>query len=410
MGMPLASAGSSEIPLLRNLADMSTTRTIAVTGATEQDTARIAGLLDRNRHKLSTPWERTDAVDADLLLVDIESMYGQMDWLRARSSGRLVIAYTSAAQPLEPEFSLRKPAISGELVALLNRIAAGMDEGKAKAAPPMQPANASTYEASAAAANAASETNATSTKSDPAPATIKIDPPASSPESDRSPTAAPRIGIVATALKREARNDTPAIAPPAATPAPQTCRIDELMSALDPAEGPVRLVHEGLPSIILDPAHQRWYAGVNGLKPLSGWAHQQLRRDQLIRLDAAEFANAIEILPAQPYSRLIWLAHLARSEGTLDAGLPAGGRYRLTRWPQVEREFPKHFRIATAMMRGTGTLEELAAQSTASVADVADFVNAYHALGYVACEASLPVTSPNDRTGLLKRVRESLRS
>ena len=50
--------------------------------------------------------------DPDLLLVDIESMYGQMDWLRARSSGRLVIAYTSAAQPLEPEFSLRKPARS----------------------------------------------------------------------------------------------------------------------------------------------------------------------------------------------------------------------------------------------------------------------------------------------------------
>ena len=46
------------------------------------------------------------------------------------------------------------------------------------------------------------------------------------------------------------------------------------------------------------------------------------------------------------------------------------------------------------------------AQCTAGVADVVDFVNAYHALGYVACEASLPVTSPNDRTGLLKRVRD----
>jgi hypothetical protein len=381
---------------------MSPTRTIAVTGATEQDTARIAGLLERNRHKLSTPWEHADAGDADLLLVDIESMYGQMDWLRARSSGRLVIAYTSAAEPLEPEFSLRKPAISGELVALLNRMAVGMEGAKTKAASPMQPANASTYEASAAAANVASDTSAANE--------AKADPEAGPSDAKRSPDAAPRIGIIAIASKRAARNDIPAVAAPAASPAADASRIDELMNALDADEGPVRLVHEGLPSIILDPAHQRWYAGVNGLKPLSGWAHQFLRRDQLIRLDAAEFANATEILPAQPYSRLIWFAHLLRSEGSLDAGLPAGGRYRLTRWPQVEREFPKHFRIATAMMRGTGTIEEIAAQCTAGVADVVDFVNAYHALGYVACEASLPVTSPNDRTGLLKRVRESLRS
>jgi len=82
----------------------------------------------------------------------------------------------------------------------------------------------------------------------------------------------------------------------------------------------------------------------------------------------------------------------------------------LTRWPQVEREFPKHFRIATSMMRGTGTIEEIAAQSTAGAADVVDFVNAYHALGYIECEASLPVTAPNDRSGLLQRVRDSLRN
>jgi hypothetical protein len=400
MGMRLASVGSSEIPLSRNLADMSTTRTIAVTGATEQDAARIAALLDRNRHKLSTPWERADAVDADLLLVDIESMYGQMDWLRARSSGRLVIAYTSAAEPLEPEFSLRKPAISGELVALLNRIAAGMDDGKSKAASSMQPANASTYEPSDLAANVKSDASAANE--------TKAVAEANAADAKRASDAAPRI--ISIASKRAARNDTPAISASAAAPAADTSRIDEIMNALDAAEGPVRLVHEGLPSIILDPVHQRWYAGINGLKPLSGWVHQLLRRDQLIRLDPAEFANATEILPAQPYSRLIWFAHLVRSEGALDAGLPAGARYRLTRWPQVEREFPKHFRIATAMMRGTGTIDEIAAQCTAGVADVVDFVNAYHALGYVACEASLPVTSPNDRTGLLKRVRESLRS
>src|SRR5262249_15597830 len=106
-------------------------------------------LLEKHRHKLSSPWENGEAAHADLLVVDIESMYGQMDWLRARSRGRLVIAYTSAAEPLEPEFSLRKPVVSGDLVALLNRISENMGSASAEAAR-RRPATAESYEAAAA--------------------------------------------------------------------------------------------------------------------------------------------------------------------------------------------------------------------------------------------------------------------
>jgi hypothetical protein len=358
---------------------MSTTRTIAVTGASEQDAARIASLLERHRHKLSTPWERGEAAHADLLVVDIESMYGQMDWLRARSRGRLVIAYTSAVEPLEPEFSLRKPCVSADLVALLNRISENMGSGPAEAAP-MRPANAESYESSAA----------------------------------HEPEAAPVVHLSA----RRSAPSVPESRPVAVVDAPAeitiaaqppSYRVDELLDVLDPAHGPVRLVHEGLPSIIIDPARQRWYAGV-ALKALWDWSKLPIRRSDLIHLDMPAFAAAIEILPAQPYSRLVWFARLARSEGQLDAGLPADARYRLTRWPLVEREFPKHFRIATAMMSGLGTIEEIAAQSKAAAGDVIEFINAYNALGSVECEAMLPVTSPGDRSGLLERVRKSLRN
>jgi hypothetical protein len=351
---------------------MSTTRTIAVTGASEHDVARINGLLDRHRHKLSSAWTSAEAADADLLLIDIESMYGQMDWLRARSRGRLVIAYTSAAQPLEPEFSLRKPVVSNDLVKLLNRISAGMANGKTELSQAMQPANSETYES--------------------APAI-------------ESTIEAPAPKLEAVAAHRE-----PVIEPAPAAPAePDIYFVDELVRILDVSAGPVRLVCEGLPSIIIDPARQKWFAGV-GLKALTGWSKHPVRREHLIHLDADEFANAVDILPAQPYSRLIWLAHLARWEGQLDPGLPADARYRLTRWPQVEREFPKHFRIATAMMSGIGTIDEIATQSKAAASDVVDFINAYNALGYVECEVALPVTSPNDRNGLLDRVRKSLRT
>jgi len=337
---------------------MSTTRTIAVTGVNEHDAARFATLISRHRHKLDCSWESAQAADADLLLVDIESAYGQMDWLRARSRGRLVIAYTSAAEPLEPELSLRKPVASAELIALLNRVGAGI-EGRPQTTNALQPANAPTYEP----ASAAVEPNV-----DPVPA-------------PRSPSPV----VVATFL------------------------IDELLSAVEGSERPMRLVAEGLPSIIVDPVHQRWHAGVS-LKALAGWCKRPLSRDQLVSLDAAEFANAIEILPGQPYSRLVWFARLTRSEGNLDPALPADARYRLNRWPQVEREFPKHFRIATAMMRGTGTVDEIAAQSTAGVGDVVEFINAYHAIGYVECESSAASAPAGDRSGLLDRMRKSLRN
>jgi len=351
---------------------MSTTRTIAVTGASEQDAARITSLLEKHRSRLSTPWEHGDAAHADLLVVDIESMYGQMDWLRARSRGRLVIAYTSAAEPVEPEFSLRKPVVSSDLVALLNRISENMGSGSLEAAP-MRPANAESYEAP------------------PAPqSVVRL--------ADRKPAPAEPKPVAVAEAPAEIK-----------VAHPETYRIDELLSVLDASDGPVRLVHEGLPSIIIDPARQRWYAGV-ALKALWDWAKLPLRRSELIRLNAAEFAAATEILPAQPYARLVWFAHLARSEGQLDAGLPADGRYRLTRWPQVEREFPRHFRIATAMMAGAGTIEDIAAQSKAGASDVVEFINGYNALGYVDCEATLPVTSPGDRSGLLERVRKSLRN
>jgi hypothetical protein len=381
---------------------MSTIRTIAVTGTSEQDAARIAALIEKHRSRLAAGWESAGAGDADLLVVDIESMYGQMDWLRARSRGRLVVAYTSAVQPIEPEFSLRKPAIGRDLVDLLNRISGGLDAGASTAAPPMRPANSETYEQPTigeVAALALSE------------ALHAGDHEASRTNETLRALSTPTVDLVSieTASSIEAIAPSAAVAEPKASERPTARRIDEWISALGADSGAVRLVHEGLPSIILEPSRERWYAGV-GLKALAGWSRLSLRPDQVIALDANELARATDIMPAQPYARLLWFVHLARGEGELDPGLPAGARYRLTRWPQVEREFPKHFRIATAMMRGTGTLDDIAAQSAAGLADVIDFVNAYNALGYVECEAMLPITMPNDRSGLLERVRKSLRS
>jgi hypothetical protein len=63
-------------------------------------------------------------------------------------------------------------------------------------------------------------------------------------------------------------------------------------------------------------------------------------------------------------------------------GFDPEGRFVLSKWPQTEREYPRHFRIATAMMKGPSTVAEIAAASSVPAADVIDFINASLATGF----------------------------
>ena len=90
-------------------------------------------------------------------------------------------------------------------------------------------------------------------------------------------------------------------------------------------------------------------------------------------------------------------AELAEGRGQL-IGLPADARVQLLKWPQVEREFPRHFRIATAMMKGPQTIAEIAAGSGSPAEDVADFINANLATGFAE-------PAPGGGGGLLGRLR-----
>ena len=98
---------------------------------------------------------------------------------------------------------------------------------------------------------------------------------------------------------------------------------------------------------------------------------------------AADFAAARGTLAAQPYTRLLWFYTVHRSQGELLPGLERGGRYKLARYPQSEREFAKHFRISTFMMKDFASLDDIAEASGAPLSDVIDYVNAYSAVGYV---------------------------
>lgn len=312
--------------------------TLCVVGADEALQAHVGSLLATEAHRFLSHWRLADRASADLLLVDTDSVYGHMDWLREKSAGRLLAACTAQVDAHRDELVVPKPLQAETFAAALNRAGARLATSPAQG-------------------------------SIPARAESAIVEPETPP-----------------------RQEPSRAAPPSRT----------LLDLLEQDAGPmVRLTAGGLPSLHLDPATRTWRAD-GSLKALSGWATHELT-DGNISQDAAPTAADGE---AQPFARLQWLCHLVRGGGQLEAGLDAGASYKLARWPQSEREFPKHFRIATVMLKQAATLEDIATQSGAAIGDVADFINAYHAIGYVETGGASGAAE-NVSRGLFGRIKKS---
>ena len=80
--------------------------------------------------------------------------------------------------------------------------------------------------------------------------------------------------------------------------------------------------------------------------------------------------------------------------------------FKLNKWPQTEREYPKHFRIATVMMKGPSLVSEIAEASGVTQAEVADFINANLATGFAEVEREPePVDPGKTGSGLFGRLR-----
>lgn len=354
---------------------MARTRTLALVGMADEDAGHLRDLLDRHRGELSPPWQIGTESAADLSLIDIDSVYGHMGWLKAHGSGRPAAAFTDAESLKDTDLILHKPGNGSDLVALLNRAAQTLPERKVATPPP-------------AAAPA------------PAPrAAVAPVKPAVPPA-----PAAPAAPVEPVATTAPPAVEAP-VAPAAPPPPPPPPHLADLIAGEQPATQPTRLAGDGLPTIVLDPEQQVWHASGN-LKALAGWCLKPLPAGAAQAIGTAELASARAAHPAQPYARLLWLAELVRGQGQLDPGLEADARFKLARWPQSEREFPKHFRIATAMMKQPATLAEIAAQSGAPAGEVADFINAYRAIGFIEIEGVEVETSARGGNRLLSRLRK----
>lgn len=324
------------------------------TGMEPDEREQLHALFAAANASTGQQFQLSDERNADVLVVDIDSIYGQMTWLRARQNEHTVIPL-SAGSRSEPGLSLARPVTEASLTELMRALLAAAPASKQQAAVTTTPAPA------------------------PAPAT---------------PTpAATRVEPVAIAAQPEQ------IAPP-----PRVPRLGDYL-APGALTQPVRIVRDGAEPLVLDP-ETRVYFGPSSLKALLPFCQGDMLRDELQPLDAAAFAEVVKKGGAQPMARLRWLFALVSGEGKLAEGYAMDERFSLSKWPQIEREFPKHFRIATTMMKGPATIAEIAEQSTAPVAEVIDFVNANLASGFAQVER-VPEPEPEQaaKSGLFDRLR-----
>ncbi len=327
--------------------------TLGTTGMDRETEAEVFAAFKIANAETGHRWSFVEGDAADYIIIDMDSLYGPMSWLRLHGMGRKVIALT-AADRQQTDYRLPRPANATNLAVLLSEIAGVAQQPPNETPPPREPAPAV----------------------EPPPAIVAPEPlPAPEPAATPQPEPAPE-------------------------PAPPTARTLQQWLSNDALRQRVRLQRPDAPVLLIDPQAGSWH-GPAMLKPLAPCFSGELSESDFATPDAAAWdAEAAALGPAQPLPRLQWL-------GGLLSGAAVDGRYLLKKWPQTEREYPKHFRIATVMMKGPADVAEIAEASGVSTEEVTAFINANLATGYAeVADAPAPPAPPSPRTtGLFGRIR-----
>ena len=361
---------------------------ICFTGLSRQEETEIVSLFKQANTRRGGRWLATPETEARVLVIDMDSMYGQMSLMKALGSGKTLVALTAGARA-DTDHVLARPVTVEGIEALLAAI-----------------------ETELAADGAAA---AAATAADIAPTPAPTPTPAPEPGPPVAAPAATLAPAVATPAPEPAPDTTAAAAAPtapgptttaerAAMPPSRRTLLDFLRP--DALPGPVRLQRGDGPELVLDPASQTWLGG-STLKPLVPYCSLALTEADFTPVAAAELpALEAKLGGRHPWSRLAWLCALSGGGGALMPGYNPNDRFKLLKWPQTEREYPKHFRIATVMMKGPAPLTEIAEASGVSLDEVIDYVNASLAVGVAEPETGgPPPAEPAKGGGLLGRFR-----
>ena len=370
--------------------------TLGMTGMDPATEADLKTAFEAANARLGGRWQLLPEAEADHVIVDMDSMYGPMSWLRLHAAGKRVIGLTSAKRT-QTDFHIARPFDADSVAALLQSVAG---DGDAVAA--VVPASEPTPAPAAAHVGQAMPAGM-------APAPVPQDQlPEEHPQPIDEEAEAPGPIPGKPASTAAGTLEPPTIAPAPAAPAPpphERTLVDWL--AVGALPGRMRYRRNAGPILLIDPI-TRQYHGPAPLKPLAGYFEGIVTEQDFEPAEAATWTREAAALgPAQPLARLQWFGGLLAGKGALLPGHDPHGRYKLSKWPQTEREFPKHFRIATAMMKGPATLDEVAAASGVPLPEVVDFVNASLVTGYAEFVPEQPPepTEPPRSSGLFGRLR-----
>jgi hypothetical protein len=342
--------------------------TLCFTGFSRDEAAAIQAQFEQIRPRLASEWVIEPESEAQVLVIDMDSMYGHMTWLKAHDSGKTTVGLTAGSRS-ETDHLLIRPLTPEALSALLEHIASGLPS-----AAPIQDALAARITGQQAAMPPLANPRATGQQAAMPPIA-----PRSTGQMPAMP-ANPRSTGQMPAFNADAVRTTGQMPAMPALP-PRDPMIGDLLKP-GVFAGPVKLQLPGAPLLVLDPATQT-YLGGGGLKVLSPYGETSVRAEDFTAIDAAELATlTAQLGGTQPWSRLAWLGALVGGKGVIAPGIDPNSKFKLVKWPQTEREFAKHFRIATVMMKGPARLTEIAEQSGVTLAEVTDFVNANLATGY----------------------------
>jgi hypothetical protein len=386
---------------------MSKTLRIAAQSVSASELEQIKALM--HGMQLPTRWEWTgNAVNADVVLIDVDSLYGHMDWLKAQSQGRKMICLTASSMGEQDVVIARPISVGGIKHALA--LSAGDDLGSSGVKPaannapiPTVPQRARVTGEQAVVPMPASRNEVPVARRVTAeqPAVTAARPTAPAPVAAVVPAPVPTPRITG---QQRVVPAAPAAAPVAAEPGPLRPVASTLADFLlgDELDQPAMIARAGLPALVVDPINDRYYGGLT-LKPLLPYCQGRIERGEWKPVAEKELTALRSGGSGLPLSRLLWLFTLGTSNGVaLLPGLDTNARFKLLKWPQIEREFPKHFRIATAMMKAPSLLTEVSDFAGATLSEVIDFVNAYGAIGVVCQENQSPLT---DRKAVLERLR-----
>lgn len=342
---------------------MGQARRLALLGFERGEEAALGPLVAAAGARIAQRWSVAAEAEAEALLIDIDSMYGQMSWLRAQGGSRPIIALTSSSRA-DADARVSRPLDKESLAAALQAIGPRL--------PAVVPGTAS------APAAAGSAPKPEPTPAAPAAAAAPLPEPVALPEPEPEPIREPE------------------------PPQPRRL-VDYLRGGQLPVA--VRL-RDAEPALVVDPSRAS-YLGSTALKPLLSLAAQEIEPERWEVISPHEYERLRSASAEQPLPRLLWLAGLGACHGTLLPELTGALRFKLAKYPTAEREFPRHIRIATAMLKQPATPAEIAKGSGQPIEDVIDFINACAAIELVEAEFPQPPSEPSEpaKGGLLGRLR-----